>query len=91
MSLDDYLTLLDWTGRQLVPGKRGSIPAHLEPILERLGLTSSSVVRLASGFGELFHRVAGSDRTLRREAARRHRHWYQAPGRKLFGAVSHEQ
>jgi hypothetical protein len=33
MSLNEYLTLLDWTGRQLVPGKRGAIPTHLGSIL----------------------------------------------------------
>jgi hypothetical protein len=84
MSLDDYLSLLDWTGRQMVSGKRGAIPTHLEPILERLGMNSASLVQLATGFGELFRRVAGSDRSVRREAARRHRCWYQAPGRKLL-------
>lgn len=36
LGLDDYLKLLDWTGRQVVAGKRGAIPADLAPILERL-------------------------------------------------------
>jgi hypothetical protein len=85
MSVEDYLLLLDWTGRQLVPGKSGKIPARLEPILSRLGLTSSGVLKLASGFGELFRRLAGSDARLRHEAARRARRWYQAPGRRWLG------
>ncbi|MBS0266347.1 MAG: hypothetical protein JSS02_30735, partial [Planctomycetes bacterium] len=33
MSLGDYLQLLDWTGRQLARGKKGRIPATIEPIL----------------------------------------------------------
>ena len=41
MSLTDYLTLLDWTGRELHRKKRGTIPKHLAPILERLGLEPS--------------------------------------------------
>ena len=36
---DDYLTLLDATGRLLKQGKRGVIPAELAPILERLDLS----------------------------------------------------
>jgi putative transposase len=33
MKLDEYLRLLDWTGRQIRRDKRGSIPADLQPIL----------------------------------------------------------
>jgi hypothetical protein len=36
MSLNHYLELLDWTGRQLRAGTRGAIPAHLTPILGRI-------------------------------------------------------
>ena len=36
MSLADYLELLDWTGRQVHPGKRVSIRGTAPPILERL-------------------------------------------------------
>ncbi len=35
MSFVEYLSLLDWTGRQLREGKRGAIPQDLAPILER--------------------------------------------------------
>jgi len=38
MDLDDYLALLDWTGRKMVEGKKGSIPEHLAPILRRLDI-----------------------------------------------------
>ncbi|MFM4705324.1 transposase [Aeromonas bivalvium] len=34
----DYLMLVDWTGRAIRIDKRGQIPAHLAPILQRLGL-----------------------------------------------------
>jgi hypothetical protein len=39
MSLEKYLLLLDWTGRQLRSDKRGKIPAGLPSILARLGLS----------------------------------------------------
>jgi len=34
--LTDYLKPVDWTGRQLREGKRGSIPENLPPLLGRL-------------------------------------------------------
>jgi len=40
MTLVKYLELLDECGRREVEGKRGVIPAHLPPILDRLGLDS---------------------------------------------------
>lgn len=39
MSLPQYLQLLDWTGRQIQPNKRGSIPETAPPILDRLNLS----------------------------------------------------
>ena len=63
ITLSEYLKLLDWTGRQFVFG-RGWIPAHLPPILQRLGIAESDWLPLVTGFGRLFHRVAGAPRTL---------------------------
>jgi hypothetical protein len=40
MSLDEYLELLDWSGRTVRAGK-GSIPTHLAPILVRLGIDAT--------------------------------------------------
>ena len=40
MTLPEYLHLLDWTGRQLKPGKRASIPKTAPPILKRLNLSA---------------------------------------------------
>jgi len=37
-STTDYLELVDWSGRAIIEGKKGSIPDHLPPILQRLKL-----------------------------------------------------
>jgi hypothetical protein len=42
ISLTKYIELLDWTGRQIRLKKRGAIPNHLAPVLDRLGLDSLS-------------------------------------------------
>lgn len=59
MPLDEYLRLLDWTGRQTVPGKAGVIPSELPSILDRLNLQADGWLKLATQFSRLFGRVAG--------------------------------
>ncbi len=59
MPVEDYLELLDWTARQIAPGKRGGTPTGLPPILVRLGLDTATWCELVSDFGQLFCSVAG--------------------------------
>lgn len=40
--LEDYLELVDWSGRIVRESKRGAIAANTPPILERLGLTEET-------------------------------------------------
>ncbi len=86
MSLTRYLELLDWTGRQLRSDKRGSIPSHLAPILERLGIGAQGWCDLVSKFGRLFNRAAGNPVSLSREATRRGQHYLHAPGSALLSS-----
>ncbi len=51
MSLVRYLQLLDWVGRTIRWDKRGSIPAELDSILNRLGLTEKSLLHELWHFG----------------------------------------
>lgn len=37
-STADYLALVDWSGRAILEGKKGAIPDHLPPILQRLNM-----------------------------------------------------
>lgn len=87
MRLDQYLELLDWTGRQVRQDKRGAIPGGLAPILERLQLPGESWLELVTNFGRLFRRSAGMPESLRRDAEKRGRR--RAVGvrasRQLFG------
>ncbi|MFK7736657.1 MAG: hypothetical protein AB8B50_11535, partial [Pirellulaceae bacterium] len=71
MTEAEYLSLLDWTARQIVPGQLGSTPVELPPLLERVGLKSGSWLELAQGFGELFHHVAGEPHTIASARSRR--------------------
>jgi hypothetical protein len=66
LSVEDYLSLLDWTGRQLVRGRRRAIPNYLPPLLARVGIATGDWLPLVTGFGRLFHRVAGAPHSLAR-------------------------
>jgi len=87
MTLDEYLELLDWTGRQIRIGKRGSIPDHLAPILARLNVNSERWMTTIEQFGRMFRRAIGRVSSLAALAASRGRHWYQGVGtsRLVFG------
>ena len=52
MTLIEYLQLLDWTGRQLKPGKRGAIPKNAPPILDRLNLSAEMWLHSVEHFGK---------------------------------------
>lgn len=52
LSLSEYLQLLDWTGRQLQPGKKGSVPKDLPAILERLNLSAELWLNAVGQFGK---------------------------------------
>jgi hypothetical protein len=64
ISVPAYLQLLDWTARQAIPGKRGSTPSDVPPILERLKVSPTTWCELVSNFGRLFSTVAGHPRIV---------------------------
>jgi hypothetical protein len=81
MSLDDYLKLLDWVGRQKRRGKRGAIPGHLAPILERIGLASDEFLEAVDKFPGWFRRFAGDVEQFTARA--------KEIGRRALHGVSH--
>ncbi|TWU10983.1 transposase [Allorhodopirellula heiligendammensis] len=83
VSMVRYLELLDWTGRQLRADKIGSIPAHLNPILQRIGLDTHGWCDVVRKFGRIFKRAAGTPESLAGEACRRGQGWLCARGNPL--------
>lgn len=70
LTLDEYLELLDWTGRNIRPGATGAIPADLDPILQRLGIQPGAWVKTARNFGGFFQRFAGRAESIKTAARR---------------------
>jgi hypothetical protein len=88
LTLDEYLELLDWTGRHAAPGKTGAIPSDEPPILERLGIRADDWLTLATGFRRMFARVAGRPSSVACQRHRRtHRRFRPGHARLLAGAA----
>ena len=64
MTLDDYLRLLDWTGRQIRRDKSGKIPCDCAPILERLECSTETWLDLVKNFRKRFRTEAGLPKSL---------------------------
>ena len=71
MSFQEYLQLLDWTGRQVRADKRGAIPKELAPVFQRLRLSSAGWLNLVHDFRRKFRRAAGTPASLLKEARKR--------------------
>jgi len=67
----EYIQLLDWTARQVVPGKPGATPEEAPELLERLGLNAWQWTGLVQDFGRLFSLVAGLPETVAGQRTRR--------------------
>ena len=55
LAFSAYLELVDWTGRAVLNNKRGAIPSHLPPILQRLNINGKRWLSNATEF-ERVHR-----------------------------------
>ena len=58
--LEDYLELVDETGRIIRNDKRGSIFSNAAKILTRLNISSDNWIKITSEFGKLFHGPVGT-------------------------------
>jgi hypothetical protein len=75
ISEEQYLDLVDRSGRILRAGKKGSINPDLEPILVRIGAKPESWLDTITKFGEKFHIAAGSHASLKQFAKKIGVHW----------------
>jgi hypothetical protein len=75
MRLEEYLMLLDWTGRQGRLDKRGQIPSDLASILTRIGIDASMWCDLVWRFKKYFggSSSAGSPANVKQRAAKHQR------------------
>jgi REP element-mobilizing transposase RayT len=85
LTLEEYLALLDHTGRRIARGKRGAIPADLAPILERLALDVEGWFEGVTSIGARFSYVIGGVAELAAEMSRTGQRWIRgASAAKAF-------
>ncbi|MBU2547839.1 MAG: transposase, partial [Proteobacteria bacterium] len=72
---DEYLSLVDWTGRDIRLGKRGAIPADLSDILNRLPINQVRWLDTVQGYGGLFHQAVGRMEAMMHMARRLGKRW----------------
>ena len=66
----DHLELVDWSGRAIIEGKRGSIPEDLPTILERLKIDPDNYIRFINRTQKhRFHSVIGAVDSMRELAS----------------------
>jgi len=70
-----YFALVDWTGRSIRDDKRGAIPGHVQPILQRLGVNEKNWVPNTQHFGSRFKRALGRIDQIRKLADRCEQRW----------------
>jgi putative transposase len=84
ISLDNYLDLVDATGRIIKSGKRGHIPAHLLPILQRLDLDVDAWLALMRSHGRFIGTAIGHYAARAAVAAKRGLNWIRNTIPELF-------
>ena len=84
--LNDYLELVDWSGRAILDHKRGSIPSNTPPILFRLGINETDWVQHIHYFERQFPTVAGNIEKLKELAEQTSRRWIKGMG-QAFSAL----
>ncbi len=80
LTLGHYLELVDWTGRELRPGKRGAIASDAPPILERLAMTPRQWLLQVPETETGFTRAIGSLEALLAHAAANGKRWLRGIG-----------
>lgn len=75
--LDDYLKLVDWTGRIIREDKRGAIPEQLPDILQRLDLDARHWLYLSRHFESPFKHLVGAAHNVRRACEHTGKQWAQ--------------
>lgn len=72
---DEYLELVDWTGRLVRPDKRGHIPGRLPALLERIRVGEGHWKREIGHYGKWYYRAVGSISALERYCGHLGQQW----------------
>ena len=83
--LNDYLELVDWSGRILRDDKPGSINANIPPILPRLELPPKAWKTLTTEFEQQFKQWVGSEHRVRQ--LYKDKHYQRIPSTQQYRSL----
>jgi hypothetical protein len=86
--LNEYLALVDWSGRAILHNKRGSIPERVPPILTRLAIDEKDWMNHIRYFERQFPTAAGNIDKLRELAEQTSRRWIKGMGCAFSSTVA---
>jgi hypothetical protein len=75
--LNDYLRLVDWTGRAIREDKKGTIPNDLAPILQRVGLNPDAWLESVSHYNKKYFSVLGAIDIIKAFAQVQKKQWHR--------------
>ncbi|MGH8108429.1 MAG: transposase [Arenimonas sp.] len=81
--LDDYIELVQWTGKQVRPDKRGAIPANAPSVLKRFENKPERWTTRVKAIGSGYWRVVGEAQDLTAIAERLNQRWLKGVGTAL--------
>ena len=76
----EYIQLVDYTGRQIRPDKRGAIHPTEPPALRRLGLDASHWTGQVKGVGSAYWRIVGGAEAIMEKAQAIGQAWMKGIG-----------
>jgi len=79
-SLSDYFELTEWTGQVIREDKKGHIPSHIQPILQKLGVQQENWTTQVKNFGRNFGRVVGPASQLSTISSQQGLWWIRGSG-----------
>jgi hypothetical protein len=75
LTQQEYVELVDWTGRLIRPDKRGHIPAQFPTFLERIHVGEKQWIREIRHYGKWYYRAVGSIGALEQYCAHIRQRW----------------
>ena len=75
-----YIDLVQWTGRQVRPGKRGAIPRHVPAALSKTGMTAKQWPVQVTAVGSGYWRLIGSVEQIIEKAEQCGQRWLKGLG-----------
>jgi hypothetical protein len=80
LSLRAYVGLVEWTGQQIRPGKRGALPRKVPAALARYEAGPGRWAVRVKAIGSGYWRIVGSTRALIEAAQRLNQRWVKGIG-----------